>query len=97
VVIRRSAASDTRQLVSDLASDSPEGDVRRETAIARLRVIGARALRQILPLLDASTPVRTRIAALRALEGCRDAGAVPPILETLRDADPDVRVAAIGV
>src|SRR5918993_3954123 len=97
VVIRRSAASDTRQLVSDLASDRPDGDVRREAAIARLRVIGARALRHILPLLDASTPVRTRMAALRALEGCRDAGAVPPILETLRDADPDVRVAAIGV
>ena len=97
MVIRRSAASDTRQLVSDLASDGPEGDIRRETAIARLRVIGARALRQILPLLEVSTPVRTRIAALRALEGCRDAGAVPPILETLRDADPDVRVAAIGV
>jgi hypothetical protein len=97
VVIRRAAASDARQLVSDLASDGPEGDVRRETAIVRLRVIGARALRHILPLLEVSTPVRTRIAALRALEGCKDAGAVPPILETLRDADPDVRVAAIGV
>ena len=85
MVIRRPASSDTRQLVSDLASDGPEGDVRRETAIARLRVIGARALRHILPLLEVSAPVRTRIAALRALEGCRDAGR--------RGADPRRRFA----
>ena len=97
MVIRRSAASDTRQLVSDLASDGPDGDLRREAAIARLRVIGARALRHILPLLDPAMPGRTRIAAVRALEGCRDAAAVTPMLGTLADADPDVRIASLAV
>ena len=84
MVIRRSAASDTRQLVSDLAADGPDGDLRREAAIARLRVIGARALRHILPLLDPATPgAALEIAAVRALEGCRDAAAVTPMLATL--------------
>jgi HEAT repeat protein len=97
VVIRRSAASDTRQLVSDLASDGPDGDLRREAAIARLRVIGARAFRHILPLLDPATPAPTRIAAVRALEGCRDEAAVTPMLGTLVDPDPDVRLASLAV
>ncbi len=97
MVIRQSAASDTRQLVSDLASDGRDGDLRREAAIARLRVIGARALRYLLPLLGAASPPQTRIAALRALEGCRDAAAVTPMLAILRDPDPDVRIAGLGV
>jgi HEAT repeat protein len=97
VVIRRSAASDTRQLVADLAADGPDGDLRREAAIARLRVIGARAVRHILPLLAGSTPAPTRIAALRALEGCGGAAVVTPILAALRDPDPDIRVASLAV
>jgi HEAT repeat protein len=97
VVIRRSAASDTRQLVSDLAADGPDGELRREAAIARLRVIGAPAVRHILALLAASTPARTRIAALGALEGCREAAAVTPLLGTLVDPEPDIRIASLAV
>jgi HEAT repeat protein len=96
VVIRRSASDETRQLVSDLAAAGPGAELRRESAIARLRVIGARAVRYILPLV-AAAPSETRVAALGALEGRGEAVVVAPVLDALLDADPDVRVAALGV
>jgi HEAT repeat protein len=97
VVIRRSAAGETRQLVSDLALAGPDAEIRRESAIARLRVIGARAVRYILPLVAPTAPPATRVAALRALDGCRDAAVATPVLEALLDPDLDVRIAALGV
>jgi hypothetical protein len=97
VVIRRSAAGDTRQLVADLAADGPDADRRRESAIARLRVIGARAIRYLLPLLDPAVAPSIRIAALGALEGSCDAAAVAPILSTLADVNPEVRIASLAV
>jgi hypothetical protein len=97
VVIRRSAASETGQLIAEIAAQGDDAEVRRETAIARLRVIGARALRHILPLLDRARPPETRVSALRALEGSREAAVVAPVLDTLEDPIEDVKVAALGV
>jgi hypothetical protein len=97
VVIRRSAASETRQLIAELAAEGDVAEVRRETAIARLRVIGARALRHIVPLLDPARSPETRVSALRALEGSREAAVVAPVLDTLEEPLEEVKVAALGV
>jgi HEAT repeat protein len=85
-----------KQLASDLAAEGPDADVRREAAIARLRVVGARAVRYLLPLLDSATPRAARIAALRALEGCAEPAVITPVLDTLGDPDVEVRVAGLG-
>ena len=69
MVIKASAASEVRTLVEALAGDD---EVQREAAIARLAVIGARAVEK-LTAAYAGTPDRvTRLAILRALEAIGD-------------------------
>ena len=69
MVIKASAASEIRALVSALAADD---EVRREAAIARLAVIGARAVDALGRTYDARPDARTRVAVLRALESIAD-------------------------
>jgi hypothetical protein len=98
VVIRPSASSEIQQLVADLRDDGPEADVRRETAIARLRVIGPRAVGRILSALTGKPAPSPggRVAMLRALDGQPDARIVGVVLDALDDEAADVQRAAAG-
>jgi hypothetical protein len=95
VVIKASSRAEIDALVSDLASDRP---LCREAAIARLTVIGPRAVRRLVSVADnpAHAPI-VRAAALRALEGIGDPRALSPALGLVDAADADVAVAAIAV
>lgn len=87
--------ADTARLIAELSSSEA---LRRETATARLSVIGSRAVTRLLALAgDNDAPVHARMAALSALEAIGDSRAFA-VAKTLTDG-PDVRlaVAAIGI
>ncbi len=69
MVIKASAATDIRQLIAALSGGD---DVRREAAIARLAVIGARAVDGLRRAYAESSDRETRVAVLRALEPIGD-------------------------
>jgi HEAT repeat protein len=94
MVIKSSAARDISRLLSELSS---EDDIRREAAVARLAVIGARAVGHLLEALGADPPAPTRVAILRALEAIGDRRALPAALERLTDSDPRTALAAVAV
>ena len=66
---KASAAAEIRQLTAALRG---EDEVRREAAIARLAVIGPRAVDALLRTYATTTDRDTRIAVLRALEPMGD-------------------------
>jgi HEAT repeat protein len=95
VAIRTSSAKEIDGLITDLASDRA---LARETAIARLTVIGARAVDRLISLVDtADRGAVARVAALRALEGLVDPRAIEPALRAAGDADLDVAGAGVAV
>jgi hypothetical protein len=95
VVIKRSASQETQALIAELNADD---EIARETAIARLAVIGTRAVDRLVALLAAGTAGdRTMAAALRALESIGDARALAPALSLLDTPQPEVATAAVGV
>jgi len=95
VTIRSSSAKEVDALIADLSS---ERAVVREAAIARLTVIGARAVVHLTDLAARSTaPPGGRLAALRALEAIGDARAIAVGKRTLDDSDKAVAVAAAGL
>ena len=69
MVIKASAASEIRQLIAALGGTD---EVRREAAIARLAVIGARAVDGLHKAYAAASDRETRVAVLRALESTGD-------------------------
>jgi hypothetical protein len=92
--IRPSSAADVARLVEELSSSSA---FRRETAAARLAVIGARAISALTSLaLDDRAPARARVAALQALESIGDSRALP-MARKLADNEGEIGTAAIGV
>jgi hypothetical protein len=95
--IRPSSASDVSRLLAELTSDDV---LRRETAVARLAVIGSRAVSGLLALAgDARAPLSGRVAALRALEGLADPRSATLCLALVDepDAADDLAEAAVGV
>jgi hypothetical protein len=91
--IKPSAAAEIRSLVAALASTDR---VTRESAIARLAVIGGRAVDRLLALYaNPATPRATRIAILRALEGIGDARALSTARSVLPEGG-DLATAAVG-
>ena len=86
--------SSIERLVTDLRGSDP---VRRETAIARLRLAGARAIGRLTILLQSDGDAAVRAAALKALDGITDRRAIEPALAALRDDEADVAIAAAGV
>src|SRR4051812_40391187 len=68
-MIINSGASEIRELVAALGGDD---DVRRETAIARLAIIGVRAVDRLVAAYGLTRDRQTKIAILRALEPARD-------------------------
>jgi HEAT repeat protein len=95
VVIRRSSLAEVQHLLADLTHG--EAPLKREAAVARLRVIGARAVRQVLETLAQPADPPARAALLRVLEGRREAGVVEATLAGLSDSSAEVRAAAMPV
>lgn len=90
-MIRPSSGKQIDTLVADLSA----GDaVTREAAVARLTVIGARAVERLVGLVASGAPPVPRIAALRALEAIADPRALDVSLDALDDRDPGVAAAA---
>jgi hypothetical protein len=89
-----SAAGDVRTLIASLGADD---EIRREAAIARLAIIGPRAVERLLAEYAAADGNdRKRIAILRVFEAVGDPRAIPIAREAL--AQPaDVAVAATAV
>jgi HEAT repeat protein len=91
VAIRASASHEVRRLIGDLES----GDsVRRDAAVARLAVIGTRAVRQLLEHLTSAAAPDAQAALLLALEAIPDPRSVDPVLHALDAPEPAVRQAA---
>ena len=71
----------------------------RESAVARLRVVGARAVGRLVQLVDAADlqPAVARGAALRALEAIGAPQSLDAASRALNDPNAEVAVAAAGV
>lgn len=94
MAIKASSSRQIDALVADLASTD---GVKREAAIARLTVLGARAVERVVTLATSPAAGAARSAAFRALEGIADPRALEPALQAVTDADQGVAVAAIAV
>jgi hypothetical protein len=96
VSIRASSSKQIESLVADL---SAPGATAREAAVARLIVIGARAVERLLALTASDASVTARVAAWRTLEAIGDVRALEPALSLLADpgVDPAAGAAAIAV
>ena len=94
MVIRASSAKEIGRLLTDLER---EPSIQRETAIARLAIIGPRAVERLLILLRKTLTSEVRSAILRTLEAIGDKRALIPALASLKDKDNKVGTAAIGV
>jgi HEAT repeats len=94
LVIKASSGREIETLVADLASDAA---VTRDVAVARLTVIGARAVERLIALAtQATAPASARAAAFRSLEGIAATRALEPALRAFADPDPDVAIAALN-
>src|SRR5262249_4354965 len=71
--------------------------VARDAAIARLIVIGPRAVERLLATAQSDGTATMRIAAWRALDAIGDARALEPALNALGDRDQTVAAAAATV
>lgn len=81
-------------LIEHLRDGSP---VQREAAIARLRVIGARAVDRLVALARSRGPDGARAAALKALEGIDEPRSREAALALLADPSAAVAAAAVNV
>jgi hypothetical protein len=91
--IRRSSALDVSRLMAELASDNA---LQRETAAARLAIIGARAVTRLLGVAgDEAAPAHARVAALGALEAIGDPRSLA-IAESLANRNDEIGVGAIA-
>ena len=86
--------SEVDRLIADLQSPDP---IRRDASVARLRVLGARALPRLSRFIASSAGSSARARALSALEGLDDPHASEIALTALGESDVDVVVAALGV
>jgi HEAT repeat protein len=92
-------ASSSRQIESLVADLSAADAATREAAVARLTVMGSRAVERLAALAGSSAPAGARTTALRTLEAIGDPRALTPALHILADAasEPEVGAAAAGV
>jgi HEAT repeat protein len=93
VPVRASSATQIDSLIGDLSGVS---DVKRDAAVARLAVIGARAVSRLIELAESGASPLARAAAFRALEAIGNARALDAALRSAADRDAAVAVAAIG-
>ena len=92
MTIRPSSSTEIRQLIAALGGDD---DVARESAVARLAVIGPRAVEHLLQEFPTATG-RVRAGLLRALDASGDPRALPLVHAALQDGSAAVQTAAIG-
>jgi HEAT repeat protein len=93
LVIKASSSKQIVALVADLSSDSA---FTRDAAVARLTVIGQRAVERLVGLASNSdASPSSRIAAFRSLEAIAEARALQPALAAFADSDSSVVVAAL--
>ena len=90
----RSSATEVTRLVADLESSD---SIRRTAAVARLRVIGERAITRLAVFIDSSAPPRARALALGALQDLRVARVLDVALGALDDREPEAVLAALAV
>jgi hypothetical protein len=93
VVIRSSQSPQIDSLVDDLRGPA----ARRDAAVARLRIIGPRAVERLAALAASDAPPDARTAALRALEGSDDDRALRAAAAASGDSNAGVARAAIAV
>jgi len=91
--IQRSSGAEIRQLIAALGGDDNTG---REAAVARLAVIGPRAVEHLLQEFPGAA-AGARADMLRAMERLADPRALAPAREALTDAATPVQTAGIGV
>jgi len=91
VPIKASSARQIEILLTDLGSDRA---ATREAAVARLTLLGARAVDRLLLLLDSDASVHARAAALRTLEAIADPRALDGVLDAIDAAEAAVACAA---
>jgi len=90
--IQRSAGPEIRQLIDALGGTD---ETRSEAAVARLAVIGPRAVERLLQEFPDAAG-RARAGMLRALEALGDPRALPTARGALQDESAAVQTAAIG-
>ncbi len=91
--IKASASTEIRTLIEALCQSD---DMRRESAIARLAVIGPRAVDRLVTTFSSTTDRVARVAILRALESMGDHRALAPARQGIEEGG-DVAIAAAGV
>jgi hypothetical protein len=87
------ARPELRELIDALGGPD---EIARESAVARLALMGARAAERLLQEFPSATP-RARTGMLRALEAIGDPRVVPIARGALADPSPDTVAAAVGV
>jgi hypothetical protein len=90
----RRSSGDIDRLIADLQSSD---SLRRDTAGARLRILGNRALPRLIDLVATHESASVRALALDTLEGLDDVRVIDVAFDALRDGDIDVVIAALGV
>ena len=96
MAIRRSAAAEIAVLLADLCGGD---EVARETAGARLTVIGVRAIPHLIVAFDRAASAGARVAILKVLEATPDRRSAELGAEQLESdgTDPAVRAAAVAL
>ena len=90
----RRPSSDIDRLIADLQSSD---SIRRDAAVARLRILGNRALPRLFALVASHESSVVRALALDAIEGIDDVRVIDVAYDALRDGDVEVVIAALGV
>jgi hypothetical protein len=94
VVIKRSSAREVSALLEDLESGSAGA---RDAAVARLAVIGTRAVEGLLAVARAGGAAAARAGALAALEAIADPRSADVAIDALGDDDDGVRASAAAL
>ena len=92
MVIKASAAAEIRHLIEALGA---EDDVRREAAVARLSVLGARAVDRLVAAYRSAPTREMKVAVLRALEVAGDRRIVAVSKSAIQEGG-DVAIAAVA-
>jgi len=88
----RRSSSDIDRLIADLESSD---SIHRDAAVARLRILGRRALPRLIDLISAHQSSDVRAIALDALEGLDDVRVIDVAFHALRDGSVEVVIAAL--
>jgi HEAT repeat protein len=91
VVIKASSGKQIDMLVAGLSAGDADT---REAALARLTVIGPRAVERLIGVAGSAGPPVARVAALRALEAIGDPRALDVFIGAVDDRDPGIAAAA---